>query len=229
VVFKLKRSEKGKILIWIAGIIALIVVGIIAATFHSSIKTISDLLTENKRLKESLAKLTKEEQIGYAKVMKQEKKDGRVQTTLKFVETSRDDRTDKILEKEYMIDGDIIYFDAVIVKFGSQVVVDGKERSLYLWRRVYGENMSPSTGYAIEEVGKEPVRYKGMLEKLHLQDQNTFWSAIWDLANDPNKLNKFSIQAIYGNVVYSQLKPGLIYVFKISNTGQVYPETVPEM
>jgi len=89
--------------------------------------------------------------------------------------------------------------------------------------------MSPSTGYAIEEVGKEPVRYKDMLENLHLQDQHTFWSAIWDLANDPNKLNKFSIQAIYGNVVYSQLKPGLIYVFKISNTGQVYPETVPEM
>ena len=49
------------------------------------------------------------------------------------------------------------------------------------------------------------------------------------LANDPQKLKKFSVQAIYGNVVYSQLKPGLIYVFKISNTGQIYPETVPEM
>jgi hypothetical protein len=61
------------------------------------------------------------------------------------------------------------------------------------------------------------------------KDQKTFWAAVWELANDPQKLSKPGVQAIYGNVVYSQLKPGVIYVFKISNTGQVYPETVPEM
>jgi hypothetical protein len=30
-------------------------------------------------------------------------------------------------------------------------------------------------------------------------------------------------------VVYSRLREGLIYVFKISSTGQVYPEVVPDM
>jgi len=40
---------------------------------------------------------------------------------------------------------------------------------------------------------------------------------------------KSIVQAIYGNAVYSQLKSGVIYVFKISETGQVYPETVPEI
>lgn len=226
---KSKRVEKGNVFIGIIVIIGLIVIGIIALTAYRGIKTIDELLTENKKLKESLTILTQEEQIGYAKVVRQEKKDGKLQTTLKFVETSRDDKLNKILEKEYAIEGDVIHFDALIVKFGSQLVMDGKERSLYLWRRVYGENMSPSAGYAIEEAGKEPKRYKGLLDKLRLQDKNTFWSAIWELANDPQKLKKFKVQAIYGNVVYSQLKPGLIYVFKISNTGQVYPETVPEM
>ena len=208
---------------------ALIIIGIITIPWYISIKTISELLTENKRLKEALTRLTQEDQIGYAKVVKQEQKDGRLKTTLKFVETARDDKTEKILEKEYIIEGDIVHFDAVIVKFGSQVVVDGKERSLYLWRRVHGENMSPSAGYEIDAAGREPVRYKGLLEKLDLQEQNIFWSGIWDLANDPHKLKKFGVQAIYGNAVYSQLKPGLIYVFKISNTGQFYPETIPEM
>lgn len=210
-------------------IIGLIVLGIIAVTAYRESKTIDELLTENKKLKASLTILTQEEQIGYAKVVRQEKKDGKLQTTLKFVETARGDKLNKILEKEYSVEGDVIHFDALIVKFGSQLMMDGKERSLYLWRRVYGENMPPSAGYAIEEAGKEPKRYKDLLDKLRLKDQNTFWSAIWDLANDPQKLKKFSVQAIYGNVVYSQLKPGLIYVFKISNTGQVYPETVPEM
>lgn len=56
-----------------------------------------------------------------------------------------------------------------------------------------------------------------------------FWSNIWDLANDPEKLKQHDIEAIYGNVVYSRLRKGLIYVFKVSPTGQVYPEVVPDM
>jgi hypothetical protein len=56
-----------------------------------------------------------------------------------------------------------------------------------------------------------------------------FWSAVWELANDPEALQQDGIKAIYGNAVYKKLKPGLIYVFKISSSGQVYPETVPDL
>lgn len=35
--------------------------------------------------------------------------------------------------------------------------------------------------------------------------------------------------AIYGSVVYQKLEPGLIYVFKISSTGALYPETVLDL
>ncbi len=226
---KLKGTERGNVFVKVVVIMAFIVVGIIAATGYFGVKTIAELLTENKQLKESLARLTEEDQIGYAKVIKQERKDGNLQTTLKFVETARDDQSNRILEKEYTIDGDVVHFDALIVKFGSQLIIDGKERSLYLWRRVYGEDMAPNTGYPIEVAGQEPVRYKGLLEKLRLKDRQTFWNAIWELSNDPQKLKQLGIQAIYGSAIYSKLKPGLIYVFKISNSGQVYPETVPEM
>lgn len=226
---KLIKSERGNWLIGIVVILILAAIGFFAATQYSGIKTISELLAENKKLKESLTRITEEKQIGYAKVIKQENINGKLRTTIKFVETARDDKSNKILEKIYSIDGDIIHFDALIVKFGSQLVLDGKERSLYLWRRVYGEEMPPSAGYAIEDADKEPVRYKGLLEKLSLNDQQTFWMSIWELSNDPRKLNQAGVEAIYGNVVYSKLKSGLIYVFKISNTGQVYPETVPEM
>jgi len=33
----------------------------------------------------------------------------------------------------------------------------------------------------------------------------------------------------YGNAVYSRLEEGLIYVFKITPTGQVFIEVVPDM
>jgi len=98
-----------------------------------------------------------------------------------------------------------------------------------LWRRVYGEKMTPENGFAIEDPGKEPQRYNDLLQALPVREKNVFWSGIWSLANDPEKLKEYDIRAIYGNVVYSRLTKGLIYVFKISSVGQVYPEVVPDM
>lgn len=191
--------------------------------------TIHELLTENRQLNEAIANLTDEDQIGYAKVISQREEDGRFLTTIRFVETARDDKTRVILQKEYTIEGDVIHFDGLIVKFDNQMVKDGKSRALYLWRRVYGEKMPPGEGYAIEEPGAEPRRYSGLLQALPIQHQQVFWSSIWDLANDPEKLHEHGIKAIYGSVIYQKLKEGLIYVFKISPTGQLYPEVVPDM
>ena len=191
--------------------------------------TIHKLLAENKQLKEAITNLTQEDQIGYAKVTTQETKDGKLLTTLKFVETARDDKLKKILEKEYSIEGDIVHFDALVVKFGDKMVMDGRAKALYLWRRVYGEKMAPEEGFAIEEPGAEPERYSDLLSALPIKQRQIFWSSIWDLANDPEKLKEYDIEAIYVNAVYSRLRTGLIYVFKISSTGQVYPEVVPDM
>jgi hypothetical protein len=191
--------------------------------------TIHQLLAENKHLKRAITNLTREEQIGYAKVITQKTEDGRLFTTIRFVETARDDILKTILEKEYTIEGDIIHFDALIVKFGDKMVMDGKTKALYLWRRVYGEKTAPEDGFAIEEPGAEPNRYSDLLQALSIKQRQLFWSNIWDLANDPEKLKAYDIKAIYGNVVYSKLREGLIYIFKISPTGQVYPDVVPDM
>jgi hypothetical protein len=218
------------------GIVGLIMVAILFGGMaylsrgpYKAIETIHELLTENKNLKQAITNLTEESQIGYAKVIKQEKTDGRLFTTIKFVETARDDKTKRILEKEYTIEGDIIHFDALIIKFGNKMVTDGKAKALYLWRRVYGETMAPGEGFAIEQAGDEPKRYKDLLEALPIEHRQMFWSNIWDLANDKDKLAEYGIEAIYGNAVYSKLKPGLIYVFKLSSTGYFYPEVVPDI
>jgi hypothetical protein len=198
-------------------------------TPYKAIATIQELLAENKELKQAITNLSREDRIGYAKVIAQETKDGELFTTIRFVETARDDKLKKILEKEYTIVGDIVHFDALIVKFGDKMVMDGKTRALYLWRRVYGERMAPQEGFAIEEPGAEPQRYKDLLKLLPAEQRQMFWANIWELANDPEKLAQHDIEAIYGNAVYSKLRAGLIYVFKINSTGQVYPEVVPDI
>ena len=191
--------------------------------------TIHQLLTENRQLKQAISNLTEEDQIGYAKVLSQRTEAGRQLTTIRFVETARDDKTKIILQKEYTIEGDVIHFDALIVKFEDQMVMDGKARALYLWRRIYGETMSPQNGFPIEEPGAEPKRYQGLLNALPVVHQQLFWTSIWDLANDPQSLREHGIKAIYGSVVYNQFRPGLIYVFKINPIGHLYLEVVPDM
>jgi hypothetical protein len=198
-------------------------------TPYKVVATIQELLAENKQLKQALTNLKREDQIGYAKVIGQEMRDGELFTTIRFVETARDDKLNKILEKEYTIAGDIIHFDALIVKFGPKMVMDGRTRALYLWRRVYGEKMTPAEGFIIEEPGAEPQRYKDLLEALPIDSRKMFWSEIWELANDTERLAEYDIDAIYGNAVYWKLREGLIYVFKINSSGQVYPEIVPDI
>lgn len=207
----------------------LAVAGYVGRGFFLHEITVHQLLSENKQLKGAITNLTAEEQIGYAKVISQEKRDASVITTLKFVETARNDKLKKIVEKDYTIEGDIVHFDALIVKFSDKMVMDGKQRAMYLWRRVYGEDMAPQDGFPIESTGSEPARYADLLSRLPIKQRELFWSSIWDLANDPDKLKEYGITAVYGNVLYSRLKPGLIYVFKISPAGQLYPEVVPDI
>jgi hypothetical protein len=197
--------------------------------FYRGAMTINELLTENRQLKRAITNLTAEDQIGYAKVVDQKTDQGRLLTTVRFVETAREDKTKRILEKECTIDGDIVHFDALIVRFSDQMVLDGKARALYLWRRIYGEKMTPEDAYPIENCGAEPRRYSDLLEALPIKQRELFWAQIWDLANDPNKLSRYGIRAIYGNDVYCRVREGLIYVFKITPTGQFSVEDVLDM
>jgi hypothetical protein len=223
------KRKKAGFTVYILGGICLVIVAYLGRGFYYRAITIHELLTENKHLKQAITNLTYEDQIGYAKVIAQEPNDGKIFTTLKFVETARDNKLKTVLEKEYTIEGDIVYFDALIVKFGDKMVMDGKTKALYLWRRVYSEKMAPEQGFAIDEPGAEPQRYGDLLKVLPMKQKRLFWSNIWDLANDPDKLKEHDIKAIYGNAVYSRLREGLIYVFKISPAGQVYPEVVPDI
>lgn len=224
-----KAVESIKKLIYIAIFALLAALLLIAASNFFKYRTIGQLLTENKHLKQSIANLTQETQIGYAKVISQEKIDGRIFTTIKFVETAPDDKLKTILEKNYRLEGDIINFDAIIIKFRDQMVMDGKEKAIYLWRRVYSQKTAPDEGFVIEQPGTEPARYENLLKKLNIRERKLFWTNIWDLANDPQKLKDYGIEAIYGNIVYHKLKTGLIYVFKITPSGQLYPEVIPDI
>ncbi len=196
---------------------------------HTSQRTIRQLLTENKELQKAISNLTFEQQIGYAKVLDQQWRQERQYTRLVFVQTSAEDPSKPLLKKEVEIEGDIAHFDALIVRFGNELVMDGRSRAICLWRRVYGEKMPPEDGFVLEEEGSHPPQYTNLCRALTLRDKALFWREIWALSNDPKRLEPLGISAVYGNVVYRQMKPGLIYVFKQGSTGALWAEVIPDL
>ena len=192
-------------------------------------RTIEELLVENEDLKAAINNLSQEDQIGYAKVLSQETRDGQLFTKILFVEADPEDFTKQILRKEYEIQGAVVHFDTLIVTFDGELVKDGKERAMYLWRRIYGEKQPPEQGFPIETAGQPSPRYAQLCEKLSIEESQLFWDEIWQLSNNSKRLEKLGIKAVYGNAVYHQLKPGLIYIFKVSSTGSLYPEIIPDL
>ena len=221
-----KRS-KGK---WIGSLMvlaALVTASILGISFYHSTASIHKLLTENHQLNKAVRNLTQEEQIGYATLQSQSRNDlGELESVVRFVQTAADNPQTTVSEQLFVVRGDIIYFDALIVKFTNEYVKDGTERALYLWRRIYGETTTPANGDAIEIPGTAPERYYTITESLHLKNRDIFWEAIWELANDPTRLSDYGVQAVFGNAIYIRMQPGKVYLFKISATGQIYPETV---
>lgn len=197
-----------------------------AATFYAA-RTIDRLLGENRALRDALANLTREDQIGLARVLWQKEEGGKTYTRLRFVETDRDHPERRLLEREYTIEGNVVHFDALIVKFDGKLVADGKERALYLWRRIYGETTAPGDGYPIEYEGLASPRYAALGERLGLRDRQAFWSALWSLSDDPERLAKLGVRAIYGSAVYKKLQPDMIYTLKIGATGDLFLEATP--
>ena len=205
----------------------LTIAGILCVAFYYSTASIHQLLTENHRLNKAIHNLTREQQIGYALLESQTRdQSGHIINTVRFVQTAPDNPKEIVSEQLFTLSSNIIYFDALIVKFTDDFVKDGKERALYLWRRIYGEETPPIKGQSIENPGAFPARYDSITRSLSFKNKYVFWDAIWDLANDTKLLGDYGITAIFGNAIYIRPKPGKVYLFIISPTGQIYPETI---
>lgn len=217
-------------------LVLLIVLGVWGFAVYRSAETFTQFLTENRELKAAITRLTQESQIGYARVVDQSEVNGELRTTLAFFQTDRDEPTRRVYEGEFTIQGDVAHFDALVVKFDNQLVLDGDRRSIYLWRRIYDEYTPPSRGQPIEQAGEVPARYRTLLPEPEIWDQmllkedysEQFWASIWDLSNDTEALREHGITAVYGDVKYTRLEPGKIYQFKVNDAGQIYPEVVDD-
>ena len=184
-------------------------------------------LKENKALKTAISNLTATETVAYVDVEKRVEDEEGGYVALIFSETERGNPNKVIREERITAPGELTYFDALVVTFDDKLVKDGERKALYLWKRIFGEQQAPEDGYrldetlpkAYEEISKAcEGTFLGFTVADHAEE---FWNAIWDLANEPDKMKDLGIHSLQGKASSMKLEQGKRYKLTIGNRGRV--------
>jgi hypothetical protein len=153
----------------------------------------------------------------------------RLVTRFSFVEVDDEGR---LLEepREFVIEGDVVHVDALVVSFQDEYVEKGdplRGTALCLFRRVYGEYQSPSEAALLDPIGNRPVAYSRGHEPSKLEKE--IWGDFWEYANNPQKAQEAGVRTAQGKVSYTQLRPQMRYRLMLRSTGDftIQPERSP--
>ena len=89
---------------------------------------------------------------------------GELRTTLLFVEYDR--HGDPLPARRFVIDGQVIHIDALVVKFDGKFVQENdslRGHSVALFTRMYGEHQFPDGAEQIDQPGQIPPAYRGAI------------------------------------------------------------------
>jgi hypothetical protein len=183
---------------------------------------------EIRRLQDVIARLESESRVAEVVVTRQETDPAtdRPRTWFRFSEVDRHGRA--LSNREFCIDGDVAYFDALVVKFEHSYAELGdalRGRSLYLFRRVFGEHQEPSRGFRLDET--TPAGYR--LGETVSEFERGIWPRFWSYALDPKLAQSKGIRVAMGEAVYTRLVPGKLYRLTIETAGglNIKPENLP--
>jgi hypothetical protein len=156
---------------------------------------------------------------------------GDLVTHFTFVELDPEGKSPLEEPRLFSVKGDVVYVDALVVKFDDEYVEMGdplRSASLYLFRRVFGENQKPSDGFLLDPVGSEPAAYRTGRKMSDLERE--IWAEFWDYANDPVKAKTAGVRAAHGEAPFQKLIPGKRYQVDLRASGGLsfgLPEDLP--
>ncbi|MBI4878999.1 MAG: hypothetical protein HY812_04970 [Planctomycetes bacterium] len=181
--------------------------------------------TEHERLlarlgeqRQVIERLSGSSRVAQAMVAERWSEDGRVLTRIRFVEVGEDGAP--LSSKEVVVEGETVYFDALVLKFDHEYVGAGdsvKGKSILLFRRVFGEHQKPVDGAKLDEAGID-----GLAE-------SELWERFWEYANDPNEARKAGVRVAQGEAPYTRMEEGKIYNLTLDHAGglNISPSPLP--
>ena len=179
-------------------------------------------------LKAMVARLGKASRVARVQVLKQQKdlQNGRIETRLLFHQL--DENGKSVSQKELTVEGQVVYFDALVIQFDPEMVAMGdalRGKSIYLFRRAFGEHQNPSDGLALYDPGRVPKAYQAGPETDPYEAY--LWKWFWKLAEDPAFAREERVRVAQIEAVATRLHYGKIYELEIQHVGGLSIRPLP--
>jgi hypothetical protein len=185
-----------------------------------ALKARNDAFQETIQQREAmLQRLTRSQRSGLLEVLEQTTDAAGLPftTTVRFIELDGEGRS--IGSQVCTVQGNVIFLDGLVVKFDHAAVAAGdplKGRSLVLFRRIYSDQMSPSSGIMIDTPGAVPPGYA--VGEIGAFEQEV-WRAFWEVATDAALAQRMGIRVAQGEAVYKPVTVGDVYEVTIDAVG----------
>ena len=176
---------------------------------------------EIERLEATMKLLTLDQRVARIEVLDQEGSaaEKNLRTRASFVEIN-DNGEPMEKPREFTIEGDVAYVDALVVKFSDEAIAEGdplRSTSVALFRRIFGESQRPVDGFEIDPVGTQPTAYRRGGRPSEFEEQ--LWQRFWEYANDPAKAKQEGVRAAHGEAPFIKLMPGKRYRVELCASG----------
>jgi hypothetical protein len=142
-----------------------------------------------------------------------------VRTTVRFQEFRQNGQS--LSPLVVTLPGEEIYVDAFVTLFESDAVKSGQAKSLYLFRRIFTEQVAPQMGFALyrsEGSGDgipQPYVHQGFDRTAQLR----VWGDLWRLIEDTAYAETQRVRTTFGQAVYAKMQPGQCCTLTLQHNG----------
>src|SRR4029453_10730668 len=117
--------------------------------------------------------------------------------------------------------GEEIYVDAFVTLFESGAVKSGKAKSVYLFRRIFTEQMAPQVGFPLyrSEGSGDGIPQSYVRQDIDCTAQQRVWGHLWRLIEDAAYAETQRVRTTFGQAVYAKMQTGQCYMLTIQHNG----------
>jgi hypothetical protein len=179
------------------------------------------LAEEKQLLQTAVERLSAEKRVAEVLVTDQSQVEGKLKTTLLFVEYARDGSA--LPAKTFTINGNAAHIDAMVIKFDRGLVAADdalRGHSVALFHRLFGEDQPPEQGFSIDVPGAIPDVYRGAKQPAEQQKfERNLWQNFWRLADDKAYRAEMGVRVANGQGIWGPFAADRLYTITLDADG----------
>ena len=142
-----------------------------------------------------------------------------VRTTVRFQEFRQNGQP--LSPLVVTLPGEEIYVDAFVTLFESDAVKSGQAKSVYLFRRIFTEQMAPHVGFPLyrSEGSGDGIPQSYVRQDIDRTAQQRVWGHLCRLIEDAAYAETQRVRTTFGQAVYAKMQTGQCYMLTIQHNG----------